>query len=259
MTNQNTIKKNRPIIVSIVTVVFNGEHIIGSTIDSVKNQTYPHKEYIIIDGGSVDNTCSIIEKHQESVHHYVSEPDSGIYDAMNKGTQYCTGDWIIFMNAGDTFYESNTLEKFVNYINSSTTPNTELVYGDVWLISANGQEQLRTLSDSYSFLINNMVCHQCIFYSKKVMNTIGLFDTQFRYIADFDHFMRIKEMKIDIQKIKSPIARYKLDGISAQKENIKKIWKERMLVFKKNNQFSFFTRLLFWSYARLAYEFRRHF
>ena len=96
-------------LISIITVSYNAVKTIEDTINSVLNQTYPNIEYIIIDGGSTDGTLDVIKKYQDKITYWVSEPDKGIYDAMNKGALKATGVWLHFMNAGDTFYDEQVL------------------------------------------------------------------------------------------------------------------------------------------------------
>lgn len=104
--------------VTIVTVVRNGEKVIEKTIKSVIDQDYTNIEYIVIDGDSLDNTKLIIHKYIHYISKYVSEPDKGIYDAMNKGARLASGDWILYMNAGDLFYAPNSLTQMTNALNS---------------------------------------------------------------------------------------------------------------------------------------------
>lgn len=104
--------------VTVVTVVINAQDVIEKTINSVINQDYPNLEYVVIDGESQDDTKSIIEKYREKIHKYISEPDNGIYDAMNKASKLASGEWIIYMNAGDIFYSSNSLSKLTKAFNS---------------------------------------------------------------------------------------------------------------------------------------------
>ena len=118
--------KNNPLI-SVVTVSYNAVSTIEQTILSVINQTYPHIEYIIIDGGSTYGTVDIIKKYADKIAYWVSEPDKGIYDAMNKGIKVATGEWINFMNSGDCLYRNDTIEKILN--KSSTTNNVSIIYG----------------------------------------------------------------------------------------------------------------------------------
>ena len=99
--------------VTIVTVTYNAEEYLEQTIKSVIKQDYPNIEYIIIDGASSDRTVEIIKEYQKYISYWTSEPDSGIYDAMNKGIDIATGEWINFMNAGDSFVEKNTISKVV--------------------------------------------------------------------------------------------------------------------------------------------------
>ena len=119
---------NKP-LVTVVTVTYNAGSVLEDTILSVLNQTYPNIEYIIIDGGSTDETIDIIKKYEDRISYWVSEPDDGIYDAMNKGIEKATGDWINFMNAGDMFYSRNVLaDIFIDRL--SEVNNQDVLYGD---------------------------------------------------------------------------------------------------------------------------------
>ena len=122
--------------VSIITVVYNGIEFLEETIKSVIAQTYPNIEYIIVDGGSKDGTLDIIKKYEAHISKWISEPDKGIYDAMNKGIDLATGDWQNFLNAGDSFVDNNVLEK----IFTTNLENITLVYGDIIAIRENGQK-----------------------------------------------------------------------------------------------------------------------
>ena len=102
-------KKNR--FITVVTVVLNGEKDFERTILSVINQSYKNIEYIVIDGGSTDGTLDIIERYKDKIDYVIIEKDRGIYDAMNKGINIASGDWINFMNSGDIFYDKNTFPK----------------------------------------------------------------------------------------------------------------------------------------------------
>ena len=115
--------------ISVVTVCYNAADCIEHTMLSVLNQSYPDIEYIVIDGGSTDGTVDIIKKYADRLAYWVSEPDKGIYDAMNKGIAAASGSYINFMNAGDTFASDSVLAEIVPQIN----PNSQIVYGDVVL------------------------------------------------------------------------------------------------------------------------------
>lgn len=126
--------------ITIVTVTYNCKDIVGSTIKSVLEQTYSNKEYIIIDGKSTDGTLAIIEKYKDRITKFISEPDNGIYDAMNKAITIATGDWIIFMNAGDRFYTNNVLEKCFMQKNLS---EYAAVYGSWFSVREDGKHIFR--------------------------------------------------------------------------------------------------------------------
>src|ERR1700761_112956 len=119
---------------SIITIVYNNASDIERTILSVINQTYKNIEYIIIDGASTDGTLNIIGKYRDSISKLVSEPDKGIYDAMNKGLQQATGDYVLFMNSGDEIYAGDTVEKIFN-----TEPDADIYYGETEMINADGK------------------------------------------------------------------------------------------------------------------------
>ena len=120
--------------ISVVTVCFNSVSTLERTMLSVLNQTYPNIEYIIIDGGSTDGTVDIIKKYVDKLAYWVSEPDKGVYDAMNKGVLLATGDYTIFMNSGDRFYNNDVLAKFscVEFMDA------DLIYGPVYTEKKDG-------------------------------------------------------------------------------------------------------------------------
>lgn len=186
--------EDKPLI-SIVTVVFNGEKYLEETIQSVINQTYGNVEYIIIDGGSTDGTLEIIKKYEEHIDYWVSEKDSGIYDAMNKGMTLCYGEIIGIVNADDTLY-LKTLEEvasaFICFQNISFTYGTvhlmnedSKVYGQTSSLPDNRIEQ-----DKFKQM---PFLHPTMFIKKELYLNIGLYDTQYRLRADYDFVLRILE------------------------------------------------------------------
>ncbi|HME44403.1 MAG TPA: glycosyltransferase family 2 protein [Syntrophorhabdales bacterium] len=148
--------------ISIITVVLNGENCLEQTIKSVLGQNYPAKEYVVIDGGSTDGTLNIINKYASQLTQWVSEPDRGIYDAMNKGVDLASGDWLIFMNAGDEFFDEETLMKTARYL----TDDVDLVYGDAWFYGTRG----RLLTCDH---LKMRVIHQSLLYRKRLHEEVG--------------------------------------------------------------------------------------
>lgn len=170
--------------ISVITVCYNAVNEIERTMLSVLNQTYRNIEYIVIDGGSTDGTVDIIKKYTDRLAHWVSEPDKGIYDAMNKGINVATGDYINFMNAGDSFFESNVLKSVVNFIENDAI----IVYGQVMkvynrfqFVSPVGQVELDGLKQ------NVRLPHQGMFTKSKYQKS-HLFDTAYRSAADYNFY-----------------------------------------------------------------------
>lgn len=180
MTIEIVHEQNQPLI-SVVTVCYNAATTIEATIQSVINQTYPHIEYIIIDGGSTDGTVDIIKRYANRIAYWVSEPDKGIYDAMNKGIEVATGEWINFMNAGDWFYDecvlSNVFTKPIHsYIN--------IVYGKT-LAKYDWGNYIVTPPAIHVLNKRMCLCHQSIFI-RGSYHKAHLYDLAISLAADYD-------------------------------------------------------------------------
>ena len=165
--------------ISIVTICYNAVDTIENTILSVINQTYNDIEYIVIDGASTDGTMNIVNKYRNRISKIVSEPDKGIYDAMNKGIRLATGDWINFMNAGDIFTSNNVVANFVAKI----APSTTIAYGDTNFLLSSSVIVWKAYPLSY---MKDMMCfgHQSVFVRLQYHKE-HLFDTSFRSSADY--------------------------------------------------------------------------
>ena len=169
--------------VSVVTVCYNAVQTLEKTMLSVLNQTYPDVEYIIIDGGSTDGTVDIIKKYADRLAYWVSEPDKGIYDAMNKGIKVATGEWINFMNAGDTFYKVDTLEKVSA---SFDEQKADIIYGDVNNVLFWGSKISKPFP--ITGLTKRMVfSHQSSFVKMSLMKEYE-FSLRYRIAGDYNFF-----------------------------------------------------------------------
>jgi glycosyltransferase involved in cell wall biosynthesis len=186
-------------LVSIITVVRNGEDTIQATIDSVINQTYPHIEYIVIDGKSTDNTVEIIKNHTDNIAYWVSEPDRGISDAWNKGILAAKGDILTILNAGDTLAS----DYVANMVANMDIDRAMLCYGDVDKVDESGQI-LKTvigqftphsLSDRVGFL------HPGCFATKKAYELVGLFNLKYRLAMDCDWIFRSYRAGVEFKKV----------------------------------------------------------
>lgn len=184
--------------VSIVTITYNAARTLQRTLDSVACQTYADIEYLIIDGASKDDTVAIAERYKAMSRHEVviqSEPDKGLYDAMNKGLQKATGDYLVFLNAGDTLYAPDTIETVVKPTANSQQP-IAVIYGDTAITDAEGNFlHLRTHRPPEqltwkSFKQGMLVCHQAFYVLTSLARQIP-YDLQYRHSADVDWCIRI--------------------------------------------------------------------
>lgn len=172
--------------VTIITVVFNGVNTLEKTIQSVINQTYANKEYIIIDGGSTDGSIDIITRYEDSIDYWVSEADKGLYYAMNKGVKFANGTWVNFMNSGDDFYDNLTLEQ----IFSAEHTGVDVLFGDI-MINFNGKNKVKVKTQKLDLFWKGMpFCHQACFVKKDLMLNYS-FNTQYKLAADYESLYRM--------------------------------------------------------------------
>lgn len=193
--------------VSIVTVCLNAEREIEKTILSVINQTYSDLEYIVIDGGSTDGTKDIIHKYQDRIAHFISEPDKGIYDAMNKGVDLATGDWINFMNAGDCFVNENVIAN----VAPALQDGHDVVFGNT--IMVNGRHMKLSKGKLYPDRFPK-IGHQSSFVKTSLMKE-NHFNTNYIISADFDFLYKMFEEGKDFLYFDMEVAIYNMDGTSS--------------------------------------------
>lgn len=195
---------------TVITVCRNAAASIEETIKSVIEQDYPKVEYLIIDGQSTDATPSILKKYKKQTTRIISEKDSGIYNAMNKGIRLATGDFVLFLNAGDRFHDVKVLSS----VASKIEPETDIAYGDVVTFGANQPKQLVKFNrTSTYFLMNNTICHQAIFTGRPLLNP-G-FDEKYQIAADYNWLLgTLRRKNINQLYLDQVIAYYSLDGVS---------------------------------------------
>jgi len=213
-----TQQKNKPTI-TVVTAVFNGCDFIEKTIQSVIKQTYQNIEYIIIDGGSTDGTLDVIKKYGNKIDYWVSAPDKGIYDAMNKGIARAKGDWIYFINAGDSLFSVKTLE---NLKLDSLSSSTDVLYGNINIIDPQtGLASFHNMQEiiDINFLIKSNICHQALIYKTKLFVNFKGYDAMYQICADYDKLLQLFLAGKLIKKINLTICNY-LEGGRSRKSYV---------------------------------------
>ena len=180
--------------ISIITICYNAASDLEKTIKSVRAQVFNDYEYIVVDGGSKDATSEIIKSNADVITKWVSEPDKGIYDAMNKGIRMATGDWVIMMNAGDVFADSDVLQNVFSHV---IPDKITFLYGD----TLSRQKKGKLLRRITSWKDGN-VNHQAVIYRRKLHEEHGLYIvTKKIIISDYLFFVRIPEeqvLKLDL-------------------------------------------------------------
>lgn len=218
---------------SIITVTYNAEAVLEDTIQSVISQTYRHVEYILIDGASKDGTLSIIERYKDRITKIISEPDKGLYDAMNKGIAQATGDYLCFLNAGDSFHEDDTLQQIVHTITGNELP--DVLYGETALVNSERHFlRMRRLSTPEvltwkSFKQGMLVCHQAFFAKTSLAEP---YDLQYRFSADFDWCIRVMKKARTLHNTHLTIIDYLDEGMTTQ--NRKASLKERFRIMARH-------------------------
>jgi glycosyltransferase involved in cell wall biosynthesis len=218
--------------VSIVTTSYNQAHFIDKTIQNVMEQNYPDIEHIIIDGVSTDGTIDVLRKYNHLT--WVSEPDEGQSDALNKGLKMVSGDIVGILNSDDLYKQGIiplVLEEFKN------NPDLDLIYGDCDYIDENGEVLFTYKAPAFNFKKLITCCYNYIppmssFFRKRVLDTVGLFDTNLNYTMDHDFFIRAG-LKCNIKKLDYILSGFRIHDTSKTVTNILKMRRESYEISKK--------------------------
>ena len=198
--------------ISIITVTYNAEEQLQKTVNSVINQTYKNIEFIIIDGTSSDNTIEILKKFNASIDYWVSEPDSGIYDAMNKGLTAATGDYVQFLNAGDYFFNEESLKTIIK----AAKTQHDVIYGDIMLVDADGvssqhHKAMDFTLDNLKMFGTGVLCHQSMLVRRDIA---PIYNTKYRYKGELNWYFDICLQNPELRYFhcKKPLIYYFLGG-----------------------------------------------
>lgn len=214
---------------SVITIVYNNAQDIERTVKSVLAQSYPAIEYIIIDGASTDGTLQCLEPFKSKISRLISEPDKGIYDAMNKGLAFASGDYVLFMNSGDEIYASDTVSKVF-----TSAPDADIYYGETEMIDAHGyslgrrRHRVPTHFTWKSFKYGMSISHQAIYIKRSI--TVP-YDLQYQLSADIDWILKAAKKAKKIVNTHQYVAKYLVGGMSKKRHRQSLI--ERFHIFTK--------------------------
>ena len=221
--------------ISIITVNYNDIEGLKRTFNSVFFQNYQEFEYIVIDGGSTDGSKDIIEQNSDKINYWISEPDSGVYQAMNKGILKATGEYLFFLNSGDTFKDEFSINRIIPELE-----NEDFIYFDIESIEGNNKEVL-TYPDSLSFeyLHDDVPCHQSTFIKKGMFEKYGLYDEKLRIVSDWKFFiLAICKYNATYKHVSSVVTNFYKGGLSSSVGSYEKMKLERATVLE--NEFKIF-------------------
>lgn len=215
-------------LLSIITINYNDKEGLARTMDSVLSQTYTDFEYIVIDGGSNDGSKAIIEQHQDQLGYWVSEADSGVYNAMNKGIKQAKGDYLLFLNSGDYLITTTAIADFITAVD---TLSYDIIYGNLQVVGAT--PWVKTYPDElgFNYLADESLPHPSAFIKRACFEG-NLYDETLKIVADWKFFIiGICRLNYSYKHINIVLSVFNLDGISSTQKAL--ITKERTLVLEQ--------------------------
>ncbi len=210
---------------SIITINLNNREGLEKTIKSVVNQTFKDYEYIVVDGNSTDGSVEIIGKYEDKIYFSISERDTGVYNAMNKGIHHARGEYCLFLNSGDYLYSENTLAEVF-----SKERKEDIVYGNMIIEYASGKKELGKMPDQITMehMIKDTLWHPVSFIKRDIFERFGLYREDLKITADYDFFLKnIFINKVITCHIPVPIAVFLLGGMSSHPSNTEILKSER--------------------------------
>lgn len=216
---------------TIITINYNNKEGLAKTFESIRNQTWLDFEYIVIDGGSTDGGKELIEQNQQ-VNYWVSEKDSGVYNAMNKGILKATGDYIIFMNSGDFFYD----EKVLGKVQHQFASNIDILYGDTVYFNDKGFQKLEKPDKklTFGFFCDSGINHQAVFIKRALFHQYFLYNEEYKICSDWEFFIVVICLyQASYKHVEEIVCYYDFSGISAKPENFPIYEIERGITLKK--------------------------
>lgn len=242
--------------ITIITVCRNSEMFLNETICSVINQTYHDIEYIVIDGNSTDSTVEIIKEHAANISFWLSEPDRGMYDAINKGLKWATGNYILVLNSDDILATNNTIQEVVARIDLG---KLDYYYGNILKSKEGKFKNVKLFNVTYKELLlsthGTFAPHPCFFVSSRLNDVLGGYNLTYKYASDYDYILRalaIKNVKGKFLDI--PVTRFRLHDNSITASG--KIGEERKKILLRHGYFKqpYLSRLFFYYTLWIYYK-----
>ncbi|MFC0605123.1 glycosyltransferase family 2 protein [Winogradskyella pulchriflava] len=216
---------------SIITINYNNAFGLKKTMESVAVQTWKSFEHIVVDGNSTDESVNIIKSFDYKNLNWVSEPDTGIYNAMNKGIDKASGKYLLFLNSGDVLESTNVLAKVHGYFEK----NYSVLSGNIIFNEERGA-RLRVHPEkmTFSYLVGNAISHPSTFIKRELFEKYGKYDEDFKIVSDWAFFIKVLGLSNETyMMLPETITIFDVEGVSTQQENLKNIYKERNEVLKK--------------------------
>lgn len=223
---------------SIITINYNNASGLEDTIKSVITQTWQDFEYIVIDGGSTDGSKEIIQSYTDKISYWVSESDKGIYNAMNKGILKAKGEYLLFLNSGDTLYNRDVLNNIF-----ATPYDQDIIYGNMHRVFPDGTTDIANMPFHMSipYLLSATLAHPVTFIKRSLFQKYGLYREDLKIVSDWAFFVKIFAFdKVSQIHIPTTISSFRVDGLSSLEENQTLVNAERSKVIAED----FYTELL---------------
>ena len=213
--------------ITIITINFNDAIGLQNTMESVLNQSSSNFDYIVIDGGSQDNSLEVIQRHQEKLFHWISEKDNGIYNAMNKGVKKVKTEYVLFLNSGDTFYSNDVVSHLENIVSESSK---DLIYGNLNILAPAPYIKKYLDTFTFSYFLKESLPFPASLIKKSLIEKVGYFDENLKIIADWKFYLQIfSRFKIDYFHTQEVLVNFDLKGISSNSPDLIKFEKQRVL------------------------------
>lgn len=226
-------------LISIITVCKN-EPFINDTCKSIVNQSCQNFEWIIVDGASTDETLEKLTKYKQRADVFISEPDNGVYSAMNKGIRHANGKYLLFMNGGDLFYNTEVVKLMMPYLNKG---KADVFYGDSYRLFENEKDcfvKIYPDEITKSFFLTNTLAHQSSFIKRELFEKYGEYREDFTIVSDKEKWLKFIDNGVKFCHIPQVLSRFRMNGKSQQQTSILKAEKKKMLeeYFPKNQLYN---------------------